>query len=195
MPPPVDALRLLCHHARMSFIETVSQKSATGELAELYEKIAGPNGRMDNVLLVQSLNARALRIHHELWKSANHDPDSPLDRGERELVAVVVSRLNGCHYCVTHHVRNLKRIWPEDRHYAVDHLASGKITRLSEREEAIVRYATKLTMNARDIERADIDELRAHDLDDRAIHDLAHLVGYYNYVNRIVLGLGVQLED
>ena len=50
-------------------------------------------------------------------------------------------------------------------------------------------------MNARDIERTDIDELREHHLDDRAIHDLAHIVAYYNYVNRIVLGLGVQLED
>lgn len=178
----------------MSFIETTSQQDAAGELADLYQSIAGPKGRMDNVLLSQSVNPRALGVHFELWKSANHDSDSPLERSERELVAVVVSRLNGCHYCVTHHTRNLKKLLPEDRHYIVDHLASGKITTLGDREEALVRYATKLTMNARDIERADIDELRTHGLDDRAIHDLAHIVAYYNYVNRIALGLGVQLE-
>ena len=79
----------------MSFIETVSQKSASDELAALYERIAGPNGRVDNVLLAQSTNPRALGIHFDLWKSANHDPDSPLERSEREIVAVVVSPIGG----------------------------------------------------------------------------------------------------
>ncbi|MGD9548369.1 MAG: hypothetical protein AB7V45_12600 [Candidatus Krumholzibacteriia bacterium] len=41
----------------------------------------------------------------------------------------------------------------------------------------------------------DLDPLRAHGLDDRAIVDLNQVVAYFNYVNRIAQGLGVELES
>ncbi len=41
---------------------------------------------------------------------------------------------------------------------------------------------------------SDVDELREAGLTDRGIHDAAAVVAYYNFVNRIALGLGVELE-
>ena len=43
--------------------------------------------------------------------------------------------------------------------------------------------------------RADIDTLRAHGLDDRAISDATQIVGYFNYINRIADALGIEPED
>ena len=42
---------------------------------------------------------------------------------------------------------------------------------------------------------ADIDALRGHGFDDRAIHDAAQVVGYFNYVTRVADGLGIEPED
>ena len=42
---------------------------------------------------------------------------------------------------------------------------------------------------------ADLDTLRAHGLDDRAIHDAVQVIGYFNYINRVAESLGVELED
>jgi alkylhydroperoxidase family enzyme len=41
---------------------------------------------------------------------------------------------------------------------------------------------------------SDLDALRAHGLDDRAIHDATQVIGYFNYINRIADALGTDLE-
>ena len=66
---------------------------------------------------------------------------------------------------------------------------------LDPRREAILEYAERLTREPASIEEADLGQLRAHGLDDRDLLGLAECVAYYAYVNRIVDGLGVRLED
>ncbi len=55
-------------------------------------------------------------------------------------------------------------------------------------------YTAKLTKSPWDMEEADVDALRAAGFSDRAILDIAQVVAYYAYVNRIADGLGVSLE-
>lgn len=59
---------------------------------------------------------------------------------------------------------------------------------------ALCRYARKLTLSPAEMERADVELLRARGLDDRAIVDANQVVSYFNYVNRVADGLGVELE-
>ena len=54
--------------------------------------------------------------------------------------------------------------------------------------------AEKLTRAPASITQADIEALRAHGFDDRAIHDAVQTIAYFNYINRIADGLGVDLE-
>ncbi len=42
---------------------------------------------------------------------------------------------------------------------------------------------------------SDVDALRAQGFDDRAIHDAFQIAGYFNYINRLCDGLGVDLEE
>ena len=62
-------------------------------------------------------------------------------------------------------------------------------------DRAIVDYALKLTDSPGSIERKDVENLREAGLDNRAIHDLAAVVAYFAFVNRIADGLGVELES
>ena len=65
---------------------------------------------------------------------------------------------------------------------------------LDERQQSMLRYAKKLTLDPASVQQTDIHGLRQAGLDDREILDLAEVVAYYAYVNRIANGLGVELE-
>lgn len=56
-------------------------------------------------------------------------------------------------------------------------------------------YAAKLTRAPGDMTEDDVRQLRASAFSDRAILDIAQVVAYYAYVNRIADGLGVSLES
>ncbi len=61
-------------------------------------------------------------------------------------------------------------------------------------DRAMLDYAAKLTRSPGDMQPQDVDALRDAGFGDRAILDIAQVVAYYAYVNRIADGLGVALE-
>lgn len=66
---------------------------------------------------------------------------------------------------------------------------------LSPRERAMLSYAVKLTLTPSEMGQADVQHLREVGLSDAAILDVCQVTAYYNYVNRLAEGLGVELED
>lgn len=62
-------------------------------------------------------------------------------------------------------------------------------------DKSIIDYALKLNDTPAAIQEEDIEQLRESGLEDRAIHDLAAIVAYFAFVNRIADGLGVELES
>jgi len=178
----------------MSHIETIPETDATGPLAELYKRGANPDGSVDNVLKAHSLNPESLRAHIDLYIQSCHRP-SPVPRATREMVGVTVSRLNGCAYCVAHHTSGLERALPDARKPAARELSEGDESGLTDAERAACAYARRLTVEPSSIRRDDIEALRDHGYDDRAVLDIAQVASYFAYANRIVLGLGVELES
>ncbi len=65
---------------------------------------------------------------------------------------------------------------------------------LSPREIALLVYAVKLTRSPWDMQQADLTTLRAHDFTDDQLVDAAHCIGYFNFINRVLDGLGVDPE-
>ena len=56
-------------------------------------------------------------------------------------------------------------------------------------------YAVKLTKTPWEMAQEDVDKLRREDFSDGAILDINQITGYYNFVNRLADGLGVELES
>jgi len=81
----------------MSWIKTVAEGEAEGRLREEYATAVRRAGRVFEILKIQSLNPEALRASMALYVALMKGP-SPLPRAVREMLAVVVSRTNGCHY-------------------------------------------------------------------------------------------------
>ena len=76
------------------------------------------------------------------------------------------------------------------RHIMTDYREAA----LCDIDRALCDYATKLTLTPTGMTQTDVDKLRAAGLTDTAIHDAAQAIAYFNYINRIADGLGVDLE-
>lgn len=81
----------------MAWIRVIEPGEAQGELAQHYARMRERDGSVDNILTVHSLNPASLRAHYDLYKVCMYGP-SDLSRVQREMVAVVVSAANRCHY-------------------------------------------------------------------------------------------------
>lgn len=81
----------------MAWIKVIQEGEASGELKQLYEQMMEPWGGVDNILKIHGLNPASLRSHFELYKTLMLGR-SGLSRVQREMIAVVVSSANHCHY-------------------------------------------------------------------------------------------------
>ena len=82
----------------VTWIEQIDEDDAEGRLAELYRRATDPaSGRVDNILKCHSLHPEVLDAHLALYRASMQSSPS-LPKREREMIAVTVSRLNGCHY-------------------------------------------------------------------------------------------------
>jgi uncharacterized peroxidase-related enzyme len=82
----------------MAWIETVAPEDATGTLARIYKAARNRAGRVFNVVRLQSPRPHVLRASMQLYQQIMFSPESGLSRAEREMIAVTVSRTNGCFY-------------------------------------------------------------------------------------------------
>ena len=81
----------------MAWIPMIQEEKAETELKEWYDKLREPWGGVDNIMKIHSLNVNTLKSHYELYLSAMKGTKD-LSQKQREMIAVVVSKVNQCHY-------------------------------------------------------------------------------------------------
>ncbi len=81
----------------MAFISYVPEDDASEELKELYDRLSGSSGIVDNIMRIHSHNPPSMDTHQKLYRAIMYGP-SPLSRPQREMIAVTVSSLNRCLY-------------------------------------------------------------------------------------------------
>jgi len=182
----------------MSWIKEIEAGEAQGRLAEIYRELVARRGKVSNILKVHSLNPESMGDHLDLYMTLLFGK-SGLSRAEREAIGVVVSAANDCGYCISHHLATLRHYVDDDETLNLLMSADGLET-LEPRLSNIVRHAEKLTSAPEAMTESDLGELRAVGLSDRDILDLTLVTAYFNFVNRIALGLGVdatpdEMED
>ena len=80
-----------------AWIEIISEREAEENLAKQYSQLIEPWGGVDNILKIHSLSPDSLKAHVLLYKVLMYGK-SPLTRPQREMIAVVASAANHCHY-------------------------------------------------------------------------------------------------
>jgi len=178
----------------MSWIKTIAFKEATGSLKKLYDRIKGPQDKVDNVLTIHSLRPHTLESHMSMYKAVIHHRDNTLPKWYLETLGVWVSQLNDCEYCVSHHSVGLQRILKDDSKYkSIKAFIGGGSASpdLEGKWQHGLAYAKQLTKEASSIKQVDVENLKKAGFTEGEVLEINQLVSYFNYVNRTVLGLGV----
>ena len=81
----------------MAWIEVIEEAAADAALREAYASVSASRGRVANILKIHSLVPKSMTVHVSLYKQLMFGK-SPLSRREREMIGVVVSAANCCHY-------------------------------------------------------------------------------------------------
>ena len=177
----------------MAYIKVIEHEEAEGELKKIYDHLVETRGKLAEVHKIQSLNPESITNHMDLYMTIMFGK-SPLRRYQREMIAVVVSAANKCLYCIRHHGEALFHFWKDNDR--ISKLAEDyRKVKLEEVDQEICRYAQALTLNPSSVREKDhVKSLKELGLKDRAILDVALITAYFNFVNRMVLGLGVEIE-
>jgi len=174
----------------MTWIRTVPENEAQGRLAEVYADITRKRGKMSHIMRSQSLDPDAMEAHMDLYMRLMFRKGG-LSRAERELIAVVVSVENGCTYCTLHHAAALEAWWKDGdrvKRLQEDPESAG----LTAREAALASYSRSLTRDPSGVEEKQVEALREVGLTDEEILQGNMIAAYFNFVNRIAEGLGVE---
>ncbi|OUR77194.1 peroxidase [Alphaproteobacteria bacterium 46_93_T64] len=116
---------------------------------------------------------------------------SPFTIAERELIAAYVSGLNACSYCHGIHTKTAEAFG----------LAEGVLEALledisqapiDEKMKPVLRYVGKLTREPAKMVQADADTVFDAGWDKQALHDAVAVCALFNFMNRLVEGMGLK---
>ena len=178
----------------MPYIDVIQPNQATRDLKEIYDGLEKSRGKIAEVHKIQSLNPKSIINHMDLYMTIMFGK-SPVKRVHREMMAVIVSVANQCEYCQIHHLEAVKNFWKDDG--KTNQLTTNyQDADLSELEFALCDFAHALTVSPERSKDAKlIQPLKDLGVEDRAILDATLVIAYFNFVNRIVLALGVNVEE
>lgn len=140
-------------------------------------------GFVPNVLQAYTFNVDKLNAFTAMYNDLMLGP-SGLSKLEREMIAVVVSSINHCFYCLTAHGAAVRQL-SGDPVLGEVLVMNYRAADLSERHRAMLDFATKVTEESHKVEEKDRQALRDAGFSDADIWDIASTVGFFNMSNRI----------
>ncbi len=180
-----------------AWIRMISDDAADEKLREVLDLARTPHGTVDNVMRVHSLRPNTMKGHVVLYRACLHDETNTIPEWFQEVISSYVSTLNDCAYSYANH-------WANARHLIDDEVRADAVEaalRARKPEDAFegmqlaaLHYAEKLTLVPGRMEQADVQALREAGWDDGEILEINQIVGYFNYANRLLNGLGVTTE-
>jgi uncharacterized peroxidase-related enzyme len=151
-------------------------------------------GHIPNVVKVFSLRPAKLRTFIAKYNEMMLSDESGLSRLEREMIAVVVSCVNRCVYCITSHSQAVRE-FSGDPVLGDILMVNYREANLTPRQRAILDHAWKMTAAPGETGEADRQALTDAGLSPEEIFDVNDVIAYFNYTNRMTHGLGMQPNE
>ena len=151
------------------------------------------SGFVPNVFLAYARRPdefRAFFAYHD----ALMEKDSGLTKAEREMIVVATSGANNCHYCVVAHGAIL-RIRAKNALVADQIAVNYRKADLVDRQRAMLDFAMKVALDARNIADEDFDALGAHGFSDEDIWDIAAIAAFFALSNRMAIFTDMRPND
>jgi len=168
---------------RPTALDVGQEADLPDKLRAYFDKCLEKLGFVPNVLRAYAFDAAKLQAFIDMVDDLML-ADSGLDKLEREMIAVAVSAVNHCHYCLTAHGAAV-RLRAKNAAFGDIIAQNWRAAGLSPRHEAMLSFAVKLTESPDKMGEADRQALRDVGFGDRDIWDIAAVAGFFNMSNRI----------
>ncbi len=153
------------------------------DIKKYFDKCQEKLGLVPNVLRAYAFNQDKLRnfmnFYNELMLG-----DSGLSKLEREMIAVAVSAVNQCFYCLTAHGAAVRQL-SGDPALGELMVMNYRVADLEPRQRAMLGFAVKMTERPAEMSEQDRQDLRDVGFSDADIFDIAAVAGFYNMSNRV----------
>ena len=150
-------------------------------------------GMVPNVLKAHAFDIDKLNaftaMYNELMLA-----DSGLSKLEREMIAVVVSSVNKCFYCLTAHGAAVRQL-SGDPKLGEMLVMNWRVADLPYRQRAMLSFAEKMTKASAEIAEYDREALRDAGFSERDIWDIANVAGFFNMTNRVASATDMRPND
>ena len=180
-----------------AWIDMISDDDADETLKAALDQARTPHGTVDNVMRVHSLRPSTMNGHVVLYRACLHDATNTVPMWFQEVIASYVSTLNDCAYSYANHWSNARHLIGDDaRADAVEMALKARTpqTAFDGAELAALRYTEKLTLYPGEMVEEDVAALRKAGWGDGEILEINQIIGYFNYANRLLNGLGVTTD-
>lgn len=174
-------------------LELGPQAKLTPELQAYFDKCQEKLGFVPNVLRAYAFDNSKLQAFIDMVDDLML-ADSGITKVEREMIAVAVSAINHCQYCLTAHGAAVRQR-AKDPIMGELIAQNWRAANLPVKQQAMLRFAEKLTEHPAQIDEADRAALRTAGFNDRDIWDIASTAAFYNMSNRLAAATDMRPND
>ena len=164
-------------------VPTPSRESISEPTGKYWDVCLEKLGLVPNVLKAYSFDDEKLNAFSRMYNTLMLG-DSGLSKLEREMIAVVVSSVNRCFYCLVAHGAAVREL-SGDPELGEMLAMNYRVAELAERQRAILDFAWKLAESPALMEEADREGLRKAGLSDLDIWDVAAVASFFSMSNRM----------
>lgn len=150
-------------------------------------------GLVPNVLKAYAFDEKKLRAFTDTYNDLMLG-ESGLSKLERELIAVAVSAINRCHYCLVAHGAAVRQL-SGNPIFGEQMVTNWRSAELTPKQVAMLEFAEKLTEQPAKITDGDRKALREAGFSDRDIWDIASTTAFYNMSNRVAAAVDMRPND
>lgn len=177
MPQPDQVMRL--------GLEVPDPKAAEEPgMKKYFDKCFEKIGFVPNVLQAYSARPERWKAFVTSYHAIMDEETSTLTPLEREMIAVVVSCVNRCYYCLVAHGATVRAL-SGDPELGEMLVMNYRVAELSDRHRAMLDFAWKLTATPWEIEEPDRKALRGAGFTEDEIFDIGEVVAFFNFSNRM----------
>lgn len=171
------------HDRRVTALDLAPAEPFGERTNAYFEKCEEKLGLVPNVLQAYAFDERKLHAFIDFYNDLMLAP-SGLSKLEREMIAVAVSAVNHCHYCLTAHGAAVRQL-SGDPAFGEEIATNYRAAVLTVKQKAMLDFAVKLTETPDRIEESDREALRQEGFSDRDIWDIAAVAAFFNMSNRM----------
>lgn len=147
-------------------------------------------GMVPNVLQSLAFDEVKLRAFSDTYNDLMLG-DSGLTKLEREMIAVVVSSVNKCFYCLTAHGAAVREL-SGDPVLGEMLVMNFRAADLPPKQRAMLEFAEKITEAPSKLDEADRQRLRDAGFTDRDVYDIANTAAFFNMTNRLASAIDMR---